>query len=166
MPILYIAGEISTESFHKFSKKLHLLELELEDTEKRETIDIELISEGGDAYAALAYASRIRNSPAYIRITAHGLVASAAVLILASGDYRQIASEAWFMVHEDSGEITGDATYIEKMGSHMRNMENQWAKLLADKSKASAILWASLHKETKYLTAQQCLNMGVVDKII
>lgn len=158
---LYITTEISDESYTKFSKRLTMLE-----SRGSGPIEVELFSAGGDAYAALAFSARMRASPCVIRIHARGLIASAAVLILAAGDIREMAKEAWVMVHEDSGENSGNVSELMKQALHMEALEDQWAVLLEERSSTSAEAWRKLHNETKYLTSSQCLALGLIDKIV
>jgi len=160
---IIITGEINDESYKEFSSSL----LQLEEISKTQSIVLELSSEGGDAYCALAFSGRMRNSPCDIIIHAYGLVASAAVLILASGDTRYIAKEAWVMVHEDSlSELEGNVTQLEKTAKHLRRLEDQWAWLLESMTSTNLEEWARLHKEEKFLTPQECIELGLVDKII
>ncbi len=160
--VIILAEEISDEHSAKFSERLY----ELERDKKSTTVFIELCSPGGDAYSALAYASRLRNSRLNIVVYASGLVASAAVLVLAYGDYRLMTKEAWVMVHEDSGKLKGDVKKLEKDVEHMRRMERQWCELLRNKTRISSIEWGKLHKQETYLTADDCLLYGLVDEIV
>lgn len=158
---IYIVDAISDESYLKFSKKLAVLE-----SQGLSQIEIELFSSGGDAYSALAFSSRIRQCKCAIKINAHGFVASAAVLVLASGHLRTMAKEAWVMVHEDSGKVSGSVTEMVKAAGHLDLLEDQWAQLLAERSLASAEEWRLLHNETRYLSAKQCLDLGLIDEVV
>ncbi len=161
MSKIYIVGDINEESFQKFSEEL--TELENEDAS---TINIELLSAGGIAVDALAFAARMRMSPRNLTITAYGEVASAAVLILAYGAVRRMTKEAWVMVHEDSGKCNGDVSTVEKRAKHWRRMEDQWNLLLSQNTNADVETWAQLHKDETYLSAEECLNLGLIDEII
>jgi ATP-dependent protease ClpP protease subunit len=164
MRTLYIVGEISAENYLKFSEQLAVLEGVKRAADN--PITIELFSEGGDAYSALAFAGRIRNCKSPTIIIAHGYVASAAVLILASGVYRKMSKEAWVMVHEDSGEIAGNVTEMQRDANHFRRLENQWAKLLEQVTNRSAKFWADAHTKTTYFCARECLDLGIIDEVI
>lgn len=159
---LHIVGDISAESFLKFSEELAAVEKKGID----EPIVIELSSGGGVAYDGLAFYSRIRLSPCGFIIMAYGLVASAASIILMAGDVRIMTKESWFMVHEDSGGVEGEVNVMEREIKHMRRMEEQWNCILTKHSKVTKGVWEKMNKETTYLTAQQCLSLGIVDLII
>lgn len=161
---IYIVGEINEESYQKFSERL--AELEAEDP--IDDVEIELASEGGFAYAALAFYARMRLCPCDIIVRAYGFVASAATLILAAGDNRIIARESWVMVHEDQGEHEGSVSDIEKKIAHDRRMEEQWLDLMVEltKGKVSRSYLQSIHEETTYLSAEEALEIGLVDEVV
>ncbi len=167
---LYITGDINEESFREFSHGLYLLERKRHVTKEAKyakPVRIELNSGGGSAIDALAFYSRMRISPFKFDITLHGCAMSAAVLILAAGDVRRMAKEAWVMVHEDSETIKNAFVKdIEKRGAQLRLLEDQWNELLASRTKASKATWAHLHDDETYLTAEECLAMGLIEEII
>lgn len=159
---IYIVGNITEEAFLDFTQKLTVLELA-----GFKEVFVELSSGGGNAYDALAFYSRIRLSPCKITVTAIGLVASAAVLILAGADRRCMAREAWVMTHEDeTNKFTGKVTALEEHAKHLRNMENQWNELLAKHTKISLSGWTQVNKKDFYMTAQDCLRYGLIEEII
>lgn len=160
---LYIIGPIDWETYAAFSEALDTLEQE----SSRKDVEIELASDGGDAHAALAFSARISKSPCNINITGTGFVASAAVLILASGTNRKIANTTWVMVHEEVGQVDfANVVELEREAKQCRSLENQWNNLLACMTLASAEYWGKLHKETTHLTAKDCLDLGLVDEVI
>jgi len=160
--IIRLIGAVDEDMYKRVSKKLEYAE----DVQQAIAITIELFSTGGDAHSALAIAARIRKSPLEVRITALGQVASAAVLILASGKVRRMTKEAWVMVHEDAGNHKGDIVALEREARQSRRMEDQWAALLEELTGTPAAKWTELHKVTTYLSAEECLALGLVDKII
>lgn len=157
---MQIIGEINSESYKEFAEALTLLE-----DENHDPIEIELYSEGGGAEIALSYASRIRNSPCKVHIRSHGNVESAAVIILASGKFRSMSADGWIMVHEDTGELSGSVTELEKQVRRLRQLENQWAVLLERYTGTDAKIWTDLHKNTTYLTSQQGMELHLVDEV-
>lgn len=156
---IYIIGEISDSSFISFRKKVI--------RRKTKAIDVVLMSEGGDAYAALAYYDFIRNSNIDFRIHATGLVASAAVIILAAGDHRSMSKNAWIMVHEDqvAFEETSRVTQLEKDIKHARRLEVQWDRILFEATGVSVDVWDKLHKNETYLDADECKKLRLIDEV-
>lgn len=158
---IYIIGSIDYESYKTFSEQL----TEYEDQDDI-PIQIELSSDGGDVHAALAFSARMRLSECHLEVTAVGNVASAATLVLASGDLRKMTKEAWVMVHEEQTEFEGDVTSMERDIKHSRRLEDQWNKLLEKMTYTKAETWAKLNKDTTYLTAEECKALGLIDEVI
>lgn len=159
---IILVGAIDEASYRQFSEDMRALE----DDNPDGTISIDLSSTGGSAYDALAYCGRMRTSDCHIIVRAYGFVASAAVLVLAAGDKRVMTTEAWVMVHEDSDELSGEVRELERETKHMRRLEEQWASLLADRTRITADEWARMHKETTYLSATECFRLGLVDELV
>jgi ATP-dependent Clp protease protease subunit len=161
---IYIIGDIDAESYTKFALSMDKRESEPE----AGIIPIELASEGGDPYIALAFYDKMCSSKHHIHITVRGLAASAAVLLLAAGDIRYMAESAWVMVHEDSPEISEDikVTEFEKAAAHSRRLEIQWNAILELRTGTPALTWSELHKAETYLDSNECLKLGLITKII
>lgn len=160
---IYIKGTISQKSYIKFRRQIN----NRLNRDKTSPIDITLYSEGGDAYAALAYFDFIRSLDVNVRINGEGIVASAAVLILAAGDKRTLTKSAWVMCHEDLPELEeARVTQLERDIAHSRRLENQWNDLLAFETKVDAKEWARIHKQETYLSAEECLKLGLIDEVI
>lgn len=157
---IHLVAGINDEAFVRFCRRMVLLE-----DEAKTPIIVELSSPGGNAYDALAFAGRIRNSPCDVVIRAYGLIASAAVVILAAGDSRLMAKEAWVMVHEDSAEFSGNVTDFRKFSGNMSRLEDQWADLLGDLTSTSAKKWRELHHQETWLMAVECLKLGLIDEV-
>lgn len=155
-----IIGDIDSGAYARFSEELTEAEGNNED------VFVELMSPGGDAYSALAFYSRMRNSNVKITLHVTGIAASAAILLLAGANHVIMDKDAWLMVHEDSGKISGDVVSLERESAQMRRMENQWVYILSENSKLSAAKWTQLHKVTTYLNAKQALKTGLVDEVL
>lgn len=156
-----IIGEINSEGFEAFVTAV--------EAETAKLISINLFSYGGSAEAALAFCSYMRmRKDKVFSITAYGSVESAAVLILAAGHRRKMTKEAWVMVHESPIDKTAypSTTAHERASAQLRRMEDQWNDLLAERTKASAPVWGSMHIETTYLDAEECLELGLIDEIV
>lgn len=157
-----VIGSVDETLYLDFSTQLDILE-----KEGKSEIKVELYSDGGFATVALAFYSRIRLSPCRITILATGMVASAATLILAAGDTRKMTKEAWVMVHEDGvSKLRGKVTELEEFACMLRQRENQWNVLLEERTGTTAADWTKINKRDSYLTAKQCLVLGLIDEIV
>lgn len=160
-----LIGEINSIMYARFTKQLHVMEI----TEDKDPIVVELCSEGGSIYAALAISGRIRASSREIYIVAYGQVMSSAVLILASGDYRYISPEAWVMLHESQHEdLKASTTIMEVEAKQAKREEKQWAELLSElsKYKTDVKTFLTMTKNVVYLTADETVKYGLADEVI
>lgn len=161
---ILLHGDIDSDLYSRFSEELKTLEEELFSVDDA-SILVELMSDGGDATVALAFFDRIRNSPLNIDIHATGLVASAAVLILAAGSTRTMSDSAWVMVHEEQVEDTsGSVSSLEKETRRLRRLETQWCKILASVTKLSFEGWTELHKSETWLDKPWCKEVGLINE--
>jgi len=162
---LYLTGEIDVNAYRRLSKAIHKAY-----DEDFSEVDLVIMSEGGDAYAALAIHDLINSYDGILPVntTGIGLVASAATLILASGVKRTLHKNAWVMIHEDTPPVTGEekVTDLELAVLHARRMEDQWNKLLAERTKLSAEEWAGINSVESYLTPSECLAYGLIDEVV
>jgi ATP-dependent Clp protease, protease subunit len=163
---IYITGGIDEMSYLAFSKRLTVLEKQAGRVNKH--IDIELCSHGGETYYALAFAARMRLSKCPLHVYAYGLVASAAVLILASGTSgkRFMSKEAQVMVHEDQDKLKGSVSTLKREISVLQCLEEHWNSLMEERTGTASSEWSELDQKTTYLSADECLNLGLVDKVI
>lgn len=159
-----IIGEIDDNAYKEFVEALDNLDEMLEGDD----ITIELSSFGGDALTALAFYDRIRSCKSDVTIIATGLVASAAVIILAAGDKRCMTKNAWVLVHEDmpAADEGARVTSFERAAKIARQLEVQWNKILEERTGVSEEIWEDLHKQERYLTSIDCKKLKLIEKII
>ena len=160
---LNIIGDITYDSYLQFVGELDKLK-----NKPLGIVFVELSSEGGDAYAALAFYDKIRACKHDITIMSRGLVASAAIIILAAGDKRLSSPSTWFMMHEDEVPLNENArvTEVEKDVKHARRLEHQWNLILENRTGVNSKIWAELHKNETYLTAAEALKYNLITGIL
>ena len=159
-----VTGAVDTEMFHRIDSCLNIFE-----NESKKTITMRLCSEGGEIHAALAIIGRIKASPCKIKIEAYGKIMSAAVAIFACADVRVASKYTSFMWHQMSLELS--EANLKQVRAELEQSERDDAlfnKILEEHSASSATQWQNLVKQGQdaYLTAEQCLELGLVDKII
>lgn len=163
MPTINLVGTIDEALFKSFTHQLEVFE-----AQGITDVNVLLSSAGGNAYDAIAFYDRMRLSPCDITITAYGLVASAAVLVLAGGFHRRMTANSWLMVHEDStSKLTEKVKSAENHIAHMRRMEDQWNELLADSSGDTESDEWEMHADCEtYFSAEECLKTGLIDEVV
>lgn len=157
-----IIGSVDHDLYSAFLEEIEALE------RSNKPIEIDLCSDGGDAFVAIAFFNRIRQSECEITITAYGLVASAAVLILAAGDNRRMTKDAWVMVHEEEVALEEGVRVknAEKELKHLRRIETQWNDLLNEATGVPSDVWGKLHEVETYLNAEECKHLNLVMEIV
>lgn len=166
---IYVVGEITQKSFKTFSKQLDKIErLAAKDPSRTYWIEAIIHSDGGVADSALAYVQRIRTSSVKFITTGMGHIASAATIILAAGDKRRMGREATLMTHEDQFEdIKGSTSAIEAEAKHCRRLDRHWNKMMEKLTGTKASEWEELNaRGDVYLTAQECLKLGIIDEVV
>ncbi len=159
---IYLIGDIDHSMHSKLTRRMARLE------ESTEDISIVLSSDGGMSSVAFAMYDRIKMSPCNVNVVGTGLVASAAVLILAAGKHRSLTSNAWVMVHDDTTAIRKSDRIVHavKAVKQGRRVERQWNRLMAQNSKTPDWYWDKLHQKETHLTPAQCLRLGLIEEII
>lgn len=160
-----ISGGIDDDSFVKFSEELQSLQA----GERSKAVEVLLISDGGSAYSAMAFYDLIRMSSITVNITVIGCAFSAATLILAAGHRRRMTRNAWVMTHEDSASDVKKSMSVSQAENemlHLRRLESQWNELLAHRTNISETAWADMNKAVTYLSAEDCLKLGLIEEIV
>ena len=161
----YITGDIDNGTFRRFAKFVDSYYCANND----DIIQLIICSDGGCSESSLALFDLIKNNPITINTVAFGLVASAAAIVFAAGKHRTIMPNAWVMVHEETPgpEAFADlnVSQIDKLNKHYRRMEDQASEILATVTKTSVDKWKELHKNETYLSAEECLELGLADEI-
>lgn len=159
--IIKVIGAIDAVAFRDFSESLTELE-----SESIKDIRLELTSDGGESYVGLAFYSKMIESKCKFNVRVYGNVMSAATAILAGGNKRTMMCDAWYMVHDDSQRIKAENNMVAiAQAAHNEALERHWARILARNSKPTPQEWRKMSKRTTYLTARECLDLGIIDEI-
>lgn len=160
---IQLVGEINQNMFILIDTAMTILE-----AQSKAAITIKINSEGGAIYDALAIVGRMKSSKCKIITQGFGSIMSAAGLILAAGDKRQMSSYSWFMFHEAWGGIEGTVQQMKHQASQLEREWGLWAQHMEKFSTAPKKFWLSQGNLGKdlYLSADECLNIGVIDEVI
>ena len=100
----------------------------------------------------------------------YGKIASAAVPLLAAGTKgkRYIAKHARVMLHHCSSNVSGPHPNVRANYNELKRVEDMMVKILAEHTKLSAgeIYNIFSNNTDEYFSAEEALEMGIVDKII
>lgn len=157
-----LIGDIDEDKFAEVDAALSTLE-----AHGAGSIRIKVCSYGGSTHHALAIISRIRSSPCEIITEGFGAIMSAATLILACGNRRQMSEYGIVMHHEASYEVSGPHSVIAALVRQTDREEKMWAQIMEKFTKKDANFWLNSGKGgiDFYLDAKQCLEYGIVDEV-
>jgi ATP-dependent Clp protease protease subunit len=173
-----LIGEITEEA----SQQIAMMFLALNDNKLRQSLDPDtprpedieffISSSGGSIsemftiYDLMTLLKQRRD----IATFGYGKVASAAVPLLAAGTpgKRHIAKHARLMLHHCSSNSGGPLPDARSSFNELKKVEEMMVEILADHSNLSAgEIYNILSRNTdEYFSAEDALEMGIVDKII
>lgn len=159
--IITISGDIDQEQFEIVEAGLTEME-----SQSRAGVTIKINSSGGEVYQALAIVGRLKESKCKITTKGYGHIMSAATMILAAGDSRKISRHSFFMHHEASYALEGKHSHLKNEVKQAEKEERFWAEWMTEYSTAPKNFWATNGVGVNaYFTAQELLDLGVVDEI-
>ena len=136
------------------------------DNQSNDVIEIIVQSGGGEVNAGNSIIDHMRMARSPIHCIGTGSVASMASVILSSGDYRYATERCEIMIHQIKGGNWGQATDVEIHAERMMNMKRDLTKTLARNSKLSYDEMFDMLERDCFLTPEQALDIGLIDRII
>ena len=164
--IIFLQGEVTDASANLIVSELLFLEGE----NPTAPITMYINSPGGSVTAGLA----IKNTMDYISCPVHtigmGMCASMAAFLLASGEqgHRYVLPDATVMIHQVLGGFQGQATDISIHDKYTLNLKEKMNKYLSEytNGKTTYDEMVKLCERDNFLTANQALEIGLIDKIV
>lgn len=143
-----------------------MLYLEAQDSEK--DISLYINSPGGSVTAGLAIYDTMQYIKCDVSTICIGTAASIGAFLLSSGTKgkRFILPNAEVMLHQPLGGAQGQATDIQIAAEHISRTKERLNKILANNTGKSIEQIAIDTDRDNWLTAQQALEYGLVDKIL
>ena len=130
-------------------------------------INLNIASYGGDVYAMLGLVDYMRGLPVKVNTHCVGTCMSAASVVLASGTgKRTMTKHATVMVHEGSAFEAGKTTDVMKGVDHLKELQKEINKLMSEVTNKDARFWELTQRNDTYLSAEECVNYGIVDEIV
>lgn len=146
-----------------------MLHLEGEDPEK--DIQLYINSPGGSVTAGFAIYDTMRYIRCDVSTICVGLAASFGAFLLAGGTKgKRIAlANAEIMIHQPAihgNGVQGQATDIKIMSDHMQKSRQRLDRILAENTGKTMEEIALATERDNYMSAQEALEFGLVDKVI
>lgn len=164
--VLYLTGEVTEESIATTISEIVMCV----NNNKTDPITLIISTEGGSVDDMFALYDIMKFVPCPVYTVGLGKVMSAGVLLLASGHKggRMIGKHACVMVHPISHEISGDIFQMtNELKESQRSQKMLEDALLAETKMTSKQIEMIMRAgQDTFLTPDEALKMGIVDKII
>jgi len=162
--IIFVGGVIHDELANVVNDQL----LFLESQDAKKDIKLYINSPGGMVTSALAIYDTLQYVRCDITTICTGLAASAAALLLTAGTKgkRFMLPNSEAMLHQIMGGAQGQASEIAISAKHILNLKKRLNKILAHHTGRNL---QQIEKDTDrdfYLSAQDAVKYGLIDKII
>ena len=161
--IIFISGEINDNLANSVIAELLYL-----DSINHNDISLYINSPGGVITSGMAIYDTINFIESDVSTICVGMAASMAAFLLSSGTKgkRYILPNADVMIHQPLGGAEGQATDIKIASDRIIGLRNKLNRILAKNTRKSL---CKIEKDTErdnYLSAEDALDYGIVDKII
>jgi ATP-dependent Clp protease protease subunit len=143
-----------------------LLYLEGQDSEK--DISLYINSPGGSVTAGMAIYDTMQYIKCDVSTICMGLAASMGAFLLSSGakGKRYALPNSEIMIHQPSGGAQGQATDIEITANHILRIKQNLNRILAENTGKPIEVVAADTERDNFMTAEEALEYGIVDKVI
>ena len=143
-----------------------LLFLEAEDPDK--DISLYINSPGGSVTAGMAIYDTMQYIKCDVSTICMGMAASMGAFLLSSGakGKRFALPNSEIMIHQPLGGARGQATEIKIVADHILKTREKLNKLLAENTGKSIEQIALDTERDNYLSAQEAMDYGLVDKVL
>jgi ATP-dependent Clp protease protease subunit len=141
-----------------------LLFLEYQD--ENEPIKIYINSPGGSVYQSLAILDTMKTVAPKIHTICVGMAASAAGLLLSSGDCRMAQPRSRILIHQPwVDQIGGQVTDLQIQLEELKKTKDEVTQILAENTKQSFDKVLVDCERDYWMNAKEALDYGIIDKI-
>ncbi len=161
--IVFITGEINDALANTVVAQL--IYLEAKDSTK--DISLYINSPGGSVTAGMAIYDTMNYIKCDVSTICIGMAASMGAFLLSSGakGKRFVLPNSEVMIHQPLGGASGQATEIQIMANHIQKTKEKLTRILAKNSGQPFEKVLADCERDNYLSAQEALEYGLVDKI-
>jgi len=163
--VIFINDEINDTTLTDFIIRMRSLLQHRKD--KTAPVNLMINSPGGDVYEMFGIIDYIESLDVKVNTICRGRAMSAAAVILACGTgNRMMSKRSTAMFHQSSSFMGGKMSDITAYLDNVKNLETLIYGMLAEKTKKEADWWRERMRNDMFLTAEELLEIGVIDQII
>jgi ATP-dependent Clp protease, protease subunit len=161
--IVFLTGEVNDQSASSIIGQLLFLESENPDKD----ISLYINSPGGSVTAGMGIFDTMRFIRPKVNTICVGLAASMGALLLSSGEKgkRFALPHSRIMIHQPLGGMQGQATELEIVAREILRTKAELNQILAENTGRPLKQIAEDTERDHWLTAQEALEYGLIDKI-
>ena len=162
-----VSGDIMEGTLYDLMLRIRAVLHIRSEEKKSEPINLIINSDGGDVYEALGMIDYIQSLNVKVNTICRGRAMSAAALLLCSGTGIRAASKnSTIMFHEMSSGIYGKSSDMKANVQHMEKLEEILVSIMSQNSNKDGNFWKEKTIKDYYLSPEEALQLGVIDKII
>lgn len=168
---IFFYDEISNYSMLELIKVLMELDVKLQNTknllgdEYDPIIHLRMNTPGGEIYSALSVVDIIPHLKSKLYTYVDGCCASAGTFISLMGNRRFMGPNAYCLIHQLSGGVFGKYSEMEDTMETCMNLMKQIKGFYKAHTKIPMKKLDELLKRDLYLSAEECLQFGIIDEI-
>tara|TARA_R110002012_G_scaffold235239_2_gene409079 strand:- start:2956 stop:3564 length:609 start_codon:yes stop_codon:yes gene_type:complete len=163
--VIFINDEINDTTLTDFIIRMRSLLQHRKD--KSAPVNLMINSPGGDVYEMFGIIDYIESLDIKVNTICRGRAMSAAAVILACGTgNRMMSKRSTVMFHQSSSFMGGKMSDITAYLDNIKSLEVLIYSMLAEKTKKDADWWREKMRNDMFLTAEELLEIGVIDQII
>lgn len=163
-------GDISTqnclflsETLKKMDQQSKILEIKIG---YRVPIKLHFQSHGGELLPSFYVCDLIKKLDTPVHIYIDGYVASAASLISVCGDKRFMTKNSCILIHQLKSQLSGKFNEMEDEIKNLNFFMNNLKQIYLNNSKLSPDKLDKLLSTDIWISADECLKLGLVDQIL
>tara|TARA_R110002012_G_scaffold200150_1_gene369131 strand:- start:727 stop:1110 length:384 start_codon:yes stop_codon:yes gene_type:complete len=124
-------------------------------------------SPGGDIYEMFGIIDYIESLDVKVNTICRGRAFSAAAIILTMGTgNRMMSKRSTVMFHQSSSFLGGKMSDITAFLDNVKSLEKTIYDMLASRTKQDAEWWKNKMRSDMFFTADELLEIGVIDQVI
>ena len=163
-------GDISTQNCLFLTETLKKMDYQSKIVEIqygfRPPIKVHLQSHGGELLPSFYVCDFIQKLETPVHIYIDGYVASAASLIAVCGKERIMTRHSFMLIHQLKSQLSGKFNEMEDEIRNLNFFMNNLKNIYLNNSKISSEKLDKLLATDIWISAEECLSLGLIDKII
>lgn len=163
--VIFLNDEITDHTLTDFIIRMRSLLQHRKD--KTAPVNLMINSPGGDIYEMFGIIDYIESLDVKVNTVCRGRAFSAAAIILTCGTGKRMMSKrSTVMFHQCSSFLGGKMSDITAFLDNVKSLEKIIYSMLAEKTNQDADWWKNKMRSDMFLTAEELLEIGVIDQII